>query len=129
MKRTSMCAVALGALLGLTGGAGAADQPKNLQVLPKSISPSELKAKMKAQAKSLGVQCDHCHDTDDFAKDTEVKKIGRAMMSMTMDLNKKSFGGKDMVTCATCHNGQEFPPMGGADLEKEKAKDKAKDKK
>jgi thioredoxin reductase len=108
------------------GVAGAADQAKNLQVLPKTIPMTELKARMKAQAKELGVQCDHCHDTDDFAKDTDTKKIGRGMMTMAIELNKKHFQGRDVITCATCHNGHEFPPMGGADLAKDKAKDKEK---
>ncbi|HJZ88596.1 MAG TPA: c-type cytochrome [Polyangia bacterium] len=94
---------------------------KNLQLLPKTISMKELKEKMKAQAKMLGVQCDHCHDIDDFAKDTETKKTGRLMMKMTAEINREFLKGKDMVTCATCHNGHEYPPMGGPDLEKAKA--------
>ena len=115
-------------ILALTGAAvqraGAADQTaKNLQILDKNMPAKELKAYMKAQAKMLGVQCDHCHDTNDFSKDTDAKKTGRWMMTLTRDINKK-FNKSDMVTCATCHNGHEFPPMGGADLEKARAENK-----
>jgi hypothetical protein len=117
MKRTILTLAVLSVPLCLAQGARA-QQAKNLQVLPKTIAAKQLKELMKAQSKMLGVQCDHCHDPDDFAKDTETKKVGRVMMTMTADLNKKAFGGKDMITCATCHNGHELPPMGGADLEK-----------
>src|SRR5262249_518861 len=102
MKRivfASICAVSLSGVVALAAQKGAAEPTaaKNLQVLPKTIPMKELKALMKAQAKALGVQCDFCHDTDDFAKDTDKKKVGRWMMTLTGDINKK-FQGKEMVT-------------------------------
>ena len=119
--------LASGLVLMADTGARGADQPgqaKNLQLLPKSIPMKQLKELMKAQSKMLGVQCDHCHDTDDFAKDTENKKTGRTMTKMTAEVNKEFLGGKDMVTCATCHHGHALPPLGGVDLEKLRASEK-----
>ena len=124
--RTLTVLIVVGAVAGLAVMAQAANQaPKNLQVLPKNIDPKELKDLMKAQAKALGVQCDHCHpgvDKGDYASDSENKKTARVMMRMTMDINKEFLGGKNMVTCATCHNGKKFPPMGGPDLDAARAR-------
>ena len=133
MKRivfAAICAVSLSGVAALAAQKGGAEptSAKNLQVLPKTMPMKELKAAMKAQAKSLGVQCDFCHDTDDFAKDTDMKKTGRWMMTLNKDINAK-FQGKQMVTCGTCHNGHNMPPEGGPDLEKAKAEAAAKQKK
>lgn len=106
-------------LVGGVGGVAAADW-KNLQVLPKSMSKDELKAYMKAQAKALGVECDHCHEVPDMASDkNENKKIARKMMQMTAEINDKWIKGmkdadKNKVTCGTCHQGKEEPPRFGA---------------
>jgi hypothetical protein len=109
---------------------------KNLQILPKDTDKPTLKAIMKKQAKALGVDCDHCHDHPDMAKDTDKKKISREMMTLVDQINKgalkpdaKPTGSKDFkkavayyqkrivgktpdkeVTCNTCHQGQEEPP-------------------
>src|SRR5262249_45521113 len=92
---------------------GHASEPpgwKNLQFLKKDISKDELKAVMKAQAKALGVDCDHCHDMPDADKDTKNKKIAREMMRMTHEINQKYLRGADVrVTCDTCHRGKEKP--------------------
>ncbi len=102
-------------LVGGLGGVAMADF-KNLQVLPKSMSKDELKAYMKAQSKSLGVECDYCHDVPDMASDKNGKKlIARKMMQMTNEMNDKWLKGmkdadKNKVTCGTCHQGHEQPP-------------------
>ena len=130
MMRVLTALALVGAVAGLAVVARAANQaPKNLQFLPKNIDPKELKDLMKAQAKALGVQCDHCHPglaQADYATDTETKKTGRAMMKMTAQINAQFLGGKKMVTCATCHNGKPLPPNGGPDLDKEKARASAR---
>ncbi len=89
--------------------AAAEDAPKNLKVLPSTMSRSDIKKLMKKVATSIGEQCEYCHDTDDFAKDTEKKEIGRAMMKMTGELNKTYFKGEQRVGCITCHNGKAEP--------------------
>ena len=123
MMRTLTALIVVGAVAGLVVVAEAADAPpKNLQVLPKNIGAKELKDLMKAQAKALGVQCDHCHNVADgkYDQDTENKKTGRTMMKMVKDINTEFLGGKNMVTCETCHNGKAFPPKVGPDLDKAK---------
>jgi hypothetical protein len=88
----------------------AADMPKNVKVL-KGLTKPEIKKYMKELAKSLGVQCDHCHDTDDMSKDTPKKERAREMMTMVNDINTAHFKGekKPRVSCMTCHNGSIKP--------------------
>jgi Photosynthetic reaction centre cytochrome C subunit len=86
-----------------------ADDAKNLKVLPHDMSKADIKKLMKAQAAALGVECEHCHNTDDFAEDTKNKEIARTMMKMAGDINKNYFKGKNEVGCVTCHNGKEEP--------------------
>jgi hypothetical protein len=67
---------------------------------------------MKLISKALGVQCDFCHDLDDFSKDgIKQKDIARSMMKMTASINAKlkKDGFKTEVTCVTCHAGSEHP--------------------
>jgi hypothetical protein len=104
------------ATLLVLGGAAAADGLKNLQVLPKTTTKDEVKAIMRAQAKDLGVECDHCHAVPDMASDeNQVKKVARQMMRLTMEINDRWIKGmkdadKHRVTCGTCHRGHEEPP-------------------
>jgi hypothetical protein len=82
---------------------------KNLKVLPATMTKAEIKKLMKGIADSLGVQCDHCHNTDDMSQDTKMKEKARDMMKMTAEINKAHFAGKDRVKCVTCHNGNKEP--------------------
>ncbi len=96
--------------------AHAAPQFKNLQVLPKETSKEQLKAIMRAQAKALGVECEQCHAVPDMAADDNPHKIAaRQMMKMTAEINAKWLAGvkdaKQQVTCVTCHQGHEKPPV------------------
>ncbi len=105
-----------------------ADDPgyKNLKILPKDISHEDLHKVMKQFNNALGVKCGFCHapskDTTvskwpDFASDDKPEKsIARAMMKMTLNINKKffavknpSFGGQLEITCVTCHHGEPHP--------------------
>jgi hypothetical protein len=88
--------------------AWAEDGGKNIQVL-KGMSKADIKKYMKFVASSLGVQCDHCHDTDDMSKDTDKKKKAREMMLMQDSINKNHFKGEKKVTCVTCHAGKTEP--------------------
>jgi hypothetical protein len=108
----TLSAAALAAFFAVTLPSPAAvadDAPKNLKILPKTMSKADIKKLMKGVASSLGVQCDHCHDTDAFEKDTEKKEVARKMMTMTGDINQKFFKGEAKVGCITCHNGQKAP--------------------
>ena len=102
------------------------DDPfKNLQVLPKDISSKDLSHIMVDEfSEGTGMSCGTCHAKEkdseklDYASDAKPEKqIARAMMIMTLDLNKKYFGiekpmiGAQLmaVTCNTCHRGQPRP--------------------
>jgi len=84
---------------------------KNLKVYPKDTDVAQIKKDMKVVAKSLGVQCDHCHNLDDMAADSEHKDQARLMMKMvgTINASLKKDGFKEQVTCKTCHAGQKKP--------------------
>jgi hypothetical protein len=103
---------------------------KNLSVLPKNISSKDLQEIMVDDFEDgLGVTCGFCHaDAQgghglDYASDKKPEKeIARAMMRMTMGINKKYFkvkhpfiGSSELqVTCTTCHNGTAFPDGTGS---------------
>jgi cytochrome c553 len=97
----------------------------NLKVLPKNVSPKELQSLMVDDFQdALGVNCSFCHANNanghglDFASDAKPEKeITRAMMRMTIGINKKYMKLKHpklgsnalVVSCMTCHKGQPFP--------------------
>jgi hypothetical protein len=97
----------------------------NLKVLPKDISSKDLQEIMVDDFEDgLGVTCGFCHANAkdghglDFASDARPEKeIARAMMRMTLGINKKYFKAKHQaigsnaltVTCTTCHKGEAFP--------------------
>ncbi|MDB5117502.1 MAG: c-type cytochrome [Mucilaginibacter sp.] len=97
----------------------------NLKVLPKNISSKELQGIMVDDFQDgLGVTCNFCHTNAknghglDFASDAKPEKeISRAMMRMTIGINKKYLKLKHpqigsaalVVSCNTCHKGQPFP--------------------
>ena len=89
---------------------------KNIQVL-KGMPDSQLFLVMNAVGDSLGVHCDYCHvkggidpktgeDNWLWERDDKPQKLrAREMMKMVLDLNKAHFGGKQAVTCYSCHRG------------------------
>lgn len=120
-------------------GIAAVNEPagefKNLQVLPKNITPDSLDRIMDGFNAGLGVNCSFCHTENKGTKQLEAEKdtkpekeITRNMMRMTMDINKNYFQFNEevtaakiqAVTCYTCHKGIPIP-------EKEKKKPAAKD--
>lgn len=107
--------------------AGLFDDPKNLKVLPKDISPAELSATMRGFAINTGSRCSSCHvgeeekdlSTYDFSlDDKEKKRKARMMLKMVQDINHnlaeklgKPADELVKVDCATCHRGQAKPEM------------------
>ena len=110
----------------------AASRPKmvnerNLKILPKDISDSDLDSIMEGYAKHLNVSCDFCHaeskanknDLDYTSDDKPEKEITRQMMRMTAAINKDFFNysvvykaGEQMaVSCFTCHDGFPRPEL------------------
>ncbi len=119
----------LAALIGFVFiGIAAVEEPageyKNLQVLPKNISPDSLGKIMDGFNASLKVDCKFCHVKDKNSEnlimekdDKPEKEITRNMMRMTMDINKNYFQFNEnvtaaqvqAVTCYICHKGKVIP--------------------
>jgi outer membrane lipoprotein-sorting protein len=87
---------------------------KNVQVL-KGIPVDEFMATMGFFSASLGMNCTDCHgdesggDWTKYADDNDRKRTSRRMIQMVTALNRSSFGGRQMVTCNTCHRGDRRP--------------------
>ena len=115
------------ALVGLTGAGLAVAQPaaqetkpllaeqvfKNIQVL-KGIPVDDFLGTMGVMAAALQFDCSDCHvgagtDTVDWAADTTRKRTARRMVTMVENINKANFGGRQMVTCWTCHRNRDKP--------------------
>jgi hypothetical protein len=63
---------------------------------------------------ALGFDCADCHNNAgtekvDWAADTPKKVRARGMVRMMAAINKDNFGGRQMVTCWTCHHGRDRP--------------------
>lgn len=100
-------------------------KPTNLKVLPKDISPEDLRTLMRSYRDALGVECKFCHAEDpqtkhlNFADDTKPDKaIARTMIAMTQEINTKfmtqiqdpdATPDDKTVKCGTCHRGNTMP--------------------
>jgi Photosynthetic reaction centre cytochrome C subunit len=114
-------ALLVGGWAPLTGQTSASDkQPlsedvfKNVQVL-KGMPVSEFMATMGFFSASLGLNCVYCHvpeslqDWRRFADDVPLKRMARTMLQMVNTINKTNFGGRRVITCYSCHHGNEHP--------------------
>jgi photosynthetic reaction center cytochrome c subunit len=82
---------------------------KNVTQL-KDIPADQLMPSMQLIAIDLGVECSFCHVQGKMeADDKGTKKTARAMMAMTAEINKTHFGGRQQMTCYSCHRGAEHP--------------------
>jgi photosynthetic reaction center cytochrome c subunit len=83
---------------------------KNIQVFT-NLPESQLNDTMFFIKSSLGVSCTHCHvDWEHFEKDDKpAKHVARDMIRMVRALNDGNFGGRNVITCNTCHRGQVRP--------------------
>jgi photosynthetic reaction center cytochrome c subunit len=87
---------------------------KNVQVL-KGIPADEFMGTMGVFSAALGMSCENCHAANDSkwenyaADNTELKKTTRRMVAMMAGINKSFFGGRQMVTCFSCHRGGDHP--------------------
>jgi len=128
MKRRGL-AIAFGIIgilaCGEIGGSGSAqpattDKPllaeqvfKNVQVL-KGIPVDDFMETMGIMTAALQFDCSDCHanagtDKVDWAADTPRKRTARRMVTMVATINKDNFGGRQMVTCWTCHRNRDRP--------------------
>ena len=85
-------------------------QPKNVKILV-GMSRPEVQRVMNEMRAGLGVHCHYCHvvGQDPSVDGTPQKETARDMMRMVIDLNQRNFGGRQVVTCFTCHNGSPHP--------------------
>jgi len=89
---------------------------KNIQVL-KGIPVDQFMGTMGIIAASIGRGCSECHLLDSgsdwalYAEDTPLKQATRRMLLMTKQINASNFGGRQMVTCYSCHRGMQRPKV------------------
>ena len=105
----------------VVAGQAPADRPpmaeevfKNIQVL-KGIPVDQFMGTMGFFSSSLGLNCTDCHSYDSggdwakYADDTPLKRRARTMVTMMQQINQANFGGRQLVTCNTCHRGVSKP--------------------
>ncbi len=122
--RTILAATGI-AVAGLIGGLAAAqtapqEKPllaeqvfKNVQVL-RGIPVDDFLGTMGIMAAALQFDCSDCHvaagtEKVDWAADTPRKQMARVMVTMVATINKNNFGGRQLVTCWTCHRNRDKP--------------------
>ena len=101
-----------------TGRAGVtSDQVHTNLKLLKGIPEDEFLDTMGFFSAALGVPCEFCHGADSignwerFADETPMKETARKMIAMVNEINARNFGGLRMLTCYSCHNGNERPKL------------------
>jgi hypothetical protein len=125
LGRRVLAAAAI-AVVGLIGaGLAAAQTPspkkplmaeevfKNVRAL-KGIPVDDFMETMGLISAALSFDCSDCHtgagtDRVDWAADTPRKVIARTMVTMVATINKNNFGGREAVTCWTCHRNRDKP--------------------
>jgi hypothetical protein len=89
---------------------------KNVRVL-RGIPVKEFMNTMGFFAASLAFNCTDCHggasasDWANYATDTPLKNRARQMIMMVKAINDANFGGRQFVTCYTCHRGSQKPKI------------------
>jgi len=123
-KKRSLSIVAVVLACGCSNLAGQSSAPdkqplaedvfKNVQVL-KGIPVSEFMATMGFFSASVGLNCVYCHVPESlenwqkFAEDVPRKRMARTMIQMVNTINQNNFGGRHVITCYSCHHGNERP--------------------
>jgi photosynthetic reaction center cytochrome c subunit len=94
----------------------AEDVHKNIQVL-RGLPEDQFMATMGFFSAALSANCTYCHVSESsgswakYADDTPNKQTARMMYMMMTAINKEYFGGKRVVTCWSCHHGDEIPAV------------------
>ena len=89
---------------------------KNVQVL-KGVPVDQFMDMMGVFSAALGMSCEDCHAANDskwenYALDTSPRKqTARRMIGIMSGINKTYFGGRQMVTCHSCHRGSSRPKV------------------
>src|SRR5437763_183086 len=88
---------------------------KNIQAAAlKGIPVDDFLQTMGLMSAALQFDCSDCHvgagtDKVDWPADTPRKRTARAMVNMVTNINRTNFGGRQMVTCWTCHRNRDKP--------------------
>ena len=91
---------------------------ENLKVLG-GFPAENLLLAMNSWSRALGVSCNHCHETGNWALDTHPQKnIAREMSQMTTLINREYLANikglnseKHIINCTSCHNGKLKPAL------------------
>jgi photosynthetic reaction center cytochrome c subunit len=88
---------------------------KNVKILA-NLPVNEFMTTMGFFSASLGYSCENCHGADtgweNYAADNQAnKQTARRMILMMTAINKTYFGGKQVLTCYTCHRGGDQPTI------------------
>ena len=86
---------------------------KNVQAL-KGIPVDDFMGTMGIMTSALGYDCSECHvgagtSQVSWETDTPRKRTARRMVEMVTTINRTNFGGRQVVTCWTCHRGRSQP--------------------
>lgn len=92
---------------------------KNIQMLKGMPAGRLLRVMELGYARSLGVNCTHCHVADAWEKeDKPTKQIARDMNAMVAVINNEQLkkiknlkGPNSIINCTTCHRGQTKPAL------------------
>ena len=93
----------------------AEDVFKNVQVLS-GIPVNDFMGTMGIFSAALGMSCEDCHRSGDsswanYAAESPRKRVARSMVVMMATINKTHFGGRQAVTCFSCHRGTDRPKV------------------
>jgi hypothetical protein len=89
---------------------------KNVQIL-KGIPVDQFMGTMGIFSAATGLNCTDCHldesggDWARYADENPRKQMARRMMVMVNTINQTNFGGRQVVTCFTCHRGASRPSV------------------
>ena len=91
----------------------AEDVFKNVQVL-RGIPVNDFMGTMGIFSAALGMSCEDCHRSGDsswanYAAESPRKQMARVMVTMMATINKQHFGGRQVITCFSCHRGADRP--------------------
>jgi hypothetical protein len=123
LTATLTVAIVCGWSAATDGQTGNADRPqmaeevfKNVQLL-KGIPVDQFMGTMGIFSAATGLNCTDCHldesggDWAKYAGDNARKQMARRMMQMVTTINQTNFGGRQVVTCFTCHRGAARPSV------------------
>ncbi len=92
---------------------------KNIQMFKTMPAARLLRVMEMGYAKSLGVDCTHCHVPAQWEKeDKPTKQVARDMAAMVGNINKEQLkniknlkSAEPVINCTTCHRGQTKPAL------------------